>query len=467
MLTIIILFITGLCTMFASFSSQKSLPKYLGLAGIIAALVCIAMHLSIGIDRQFLEFFYLDKFATIMTILSLILLFFIILNHGEYGTNYDWSVTISLMFFSTCGVVLLFGSLNLLTLFLGIEIMSIPLYVLAATKRNNAYSLEAGLKYFILGSFTSAFLLFGIALIYGTLGAFDLGHIYEMQKTPGYIFPHFFYIGLLFIITSVVFKMALAPFHFWSPDVYDGSPTIVTGFMSTIVKLGSAVTMNYLLVFFFSLQRTQYLIYIIPIISISLLVGSIMGLVQNNVKRLMAYSSVTHMAFVLSAIIVSKDQDLVYFYLTVYTIAGLIVFLILNHLRNGDDIYLDDLNGLAKSQPILAIIFSIAVLSMAGIPLTGGFIAKFLVLSQLFVVNKVIFGLALLSSAIGIGYYLRLINRIYFYEKSIENVAKPNLILIVSTSILALAILIQGLMPAHIIQLIEKIFHLVKPVANS
>lgn len=461
MLTIIILFVTGLCIMFASFSSVKNLAKYLGLIGIAAALVCLSLKLGIGIE--FPEFFYMNKLTKLMTVISLVLLFFIVLNHGEYGEKYDWSVTLSLMFFSTCGVILLFGSLNLLTMFLGIEIMSIPLYVLAASKRNNAYSLEAGLKYFILGSFTSAFLLFGIALVYGTLGSFHIGQMIEMQSMAGNGLPNFFHIGVLFILISIVFKMALAPFHFWSPDVYDGAPTIVTGFMSTLVKLGTAITMYYLLVGFFGDQKSIYISYLIPTIAISLMIGSIMGLVQKNVKRMMAYSSVTHMAFVLAAIIIGKDHELVCFYLTVYTIASLIVFLILNHLRNGDDIQLDDLNGLSKTQPAVAIIFSIAVLSMAGIPLTGGFIAKFLVLGQLFEVNKVLFCLALLSSAIGIGYYLRLINRIFFYENSIENVAKPNIILLLSTAILALAILIQGLMPAHILQLIEKYFQIVNP----
>lgn len=456
MLSIIILFVTGLCIMFSSFSSQKSLPKYLGLIGIVVALTCLGLKLGLGIE--FPEFFVMNSLARIMTVISLVILFFIVLNHGNYGENYDWSVTLSLMFFSTSGVLLLFCAINLLTIFLGIEIMSIPLYVLAASKRNNAYSLEAGLKYFILGSFTSAFLLFGIALIFGTLGSFHIGQMIELQSMAGEGLPNFFHIGVLFILVSVVFKMALAPFHFWSPDVYDGSPTIVTAFMGTVIKLGTAITMFYLLVGFFGEQKSIYILYIIPIIAISLMLGSIMGLVQNNIKRMMAYSSVTHMAFVLSAILIGKDFTMVCFYLTVYTFSGLIVFLILNHLRDGNDIHLDDLNGLSKTQPILAFTFSFAVLSMAGIPLTGGFIAKFFVLGELFVMNKILFGLALFSSAIGIGYYLRLINRIYFYENSIENVAKPNIILMLSTAILALVILIQGLMPSYILQLLGKYF---------
>jgi NADH-quinone oxidoreductase subunit N len=461
MLAIIILFITGLCTLFASFTSQKQLPKYLGLIGIVAAMA--TLFLKLGIGMEFPEFFTMHSLARMMTVISLCLLFFIFLVSGNYEKNYDWSVTLSLMLFSTCGVILLFGMSNLLTLFLGIEIMSIPLYVLAASKRNNAYSLEAGLKYFIMGSFSSAFLLFGIALIYGTFGSFHIDKIVEIQSTVGQGVPHYFQIGLLFLIISLVFKMALAPFHFWSPDVYDGSPTIVTAFMSTIIKLGSIIAMYYILAGFFAFQFDMYIKYLVPILSISMLVGSILGLVQKNVKRTMAYSSITHMGFVLASIIVgmaTQNIGIFTFYLIAYTVAGLLAFIIINHLRNGDDVQLDDLNGLATKQPILALCLAIAIFSMAGIPLTGGFIAKFNVLSGLMMYNKWLFGIGLLSSAISIGFYLRIINRIYFFENSLKNVAERKIIVEVVSVILSLIIIILGLIPSHIPAMIKTYFFL-------
>lgn len=461
MLVIIVIFITGLLTMFASFFSQKSLVRYIGLVGVLIALATLYFKLGIGI--QFSEFFFMNPLARMMTVVSLVILFFIFLLHGTYDESYDWSASLSLMLFSTCGAILLFGYSNLLTLFLGIEIMSIPLYVLAASRRNNANSLEAGLKYFILGSFSSAFLLFGIALLFGTFGSFHIDRIIEMQKMIGSGFPHYFYVGLLFVIISLLFKMAIAPFHFWSPDVYDGSPTIVTAFMSTIAKIGATIAMYYLLAGFFAYQFEMYIVYIAPIVCLSLLIGSVMGLVQKNVKRMLAYSSINHVAFILISIILGialQNPGIITFYLISYTTASLIAFLIINHLRKGKDVHLDHLNGLAKSQPMLSFALTIAVLSMAGIPFTGGFIAKFNVLSGLFIFNKWIFGFALFSSAIGIAYYLRLINRIYFYENSTENVAENNILLVVSTIILSLIILILGIIPTHIPLVIQKYFFL-------
>lgn len=181
----------------------------------------------------------------IVSVVALFLLLIIFVVHRKYEEDYDWSAVYSLMLFSTCGVILLFGQRNLLTLFLGIEIMSIPLYVLAASKRNQAVSLEAGLKYFILGSFASAFLLFGIALVYGSTSSFVLDEIMSVQENHADQLPAYFHVGYIFIIISILFKMAVAPFHFWSPDVYDGSPTVVTSFMTTIVKLGSSITMYF------------------------------------------------------------------------------------------------------------------------------------------------------------------------------------------------------------------------------
>jgi len=445
--------------MFASFFGQKSLAKYLGLTGILASLVCLNLHLGIGV--QFLGFFEMSPLAKMMTVLTLVILFFIFLVSGNYEKEYDWSATLSLMLFSTCGAILLYGYSNLLTLFLGIEILSIPLYVMAASKRKHQNSLEAGLKYFILGSFSSAFLLFGIALIYGTFGSFHIDRIVEIQKMTSINLPPYFHIGVLLIIISLLFKMAIAPFHFWSPDVYDGSPTIVTAYMSTIVKISATMAMYYILAGFFTFQINIWAQYIIAVICISLLIGSIMGLVQKNVKRIMAYSSITHAAFILSSLvlaIVFQNPGVITFYLIAYTIASLAAFLILDNIKSGNEIHLDHLNGYAKQNPILAVTLAVAVLSMAGIPLTGGFIAKFNILSGLYLFNKWMFVLALLSSGISIAFYLKIINRMFFYENSIENVAVRNFPLIITSIILGVIILILGIVPTLIPLGIQQFF---------
>jgi NADH-quinone oxidoreductase subunit N len=445
--------------MFASFLPYKSLPKYLGIAGILTAIV--ALHLRLGLGLDFPAFFTMFPLTRIMSVIALGLLLVIFILQRNYEEDYDWSAVYSLLLFSTCGVILLFGQRNLLTLFLGIEIMSIPLYVLAASKRNQASSLEAGLKYFILGSFASAFLLFGIALVYGTTGSFVMDEIIMAQNIKSIELPAYFHIGYVFIILAILFKMALAPFHFWSPDVYDGSPTVVTTFMTTVVKLGSSVTMYYILVGYFRNQYEHYFKFLIPVICVSFILGAILGLVQNNIKRMFAYSSISHIAFVLAGILLSmamQDMAIFVFYLLTYTLSSLIVFSVLDYIQNGNAVFLDHLNGLGKNQPLLALAFAIGILSMAGIPFTGGFVAKYRVLTGIYQINTWLFVIALLSSAIAVGYYIKTLNRIYFYEISQENVAKKNILLIVTMVILSLLILVLGTLPELILQGIHKFF---------
>lgn len=459
MLSILILFITGLCTMFASFLPNKSIPKYLGIVGIVSALATLHLHLGLGLD--FPNFFNMFPLTRIMTSIALVLLLIIFIVQRNYEENYDWSAVYSLMLFSTTGAILLFGQTNLLTLFLGIEIMSIPLYVLAASKRNQAPSLEAGLKYFILGSFASAFLLFGIALVYGTTGSFVMDHIVTAQNIRGAQLPTYFHIGYIFIIIAILFKMALAPFHFWSPDVYDGSPTIVTTFMTTVVKLGSSITMYYILVGYFREQFENFFKFLLPIICVSFLLGAIMGLVQNNVKRMLAYSSISHIAFVLTGILLSialQDMSLFVFYLLTYTMASLLVFTILDHLENGNSVFIDHLNGLKERQPLLAIALAIGILSMAGIPFTGGFIAKYRVLTGIYQISGWMFFIALLSSAVAIAYYLKIINRLFFYENVQKTELKKNYNLLSVVGILALFLIVLGTLPQSVLQLIHQLF---------
>lgn len=459
MLIILIIFITGLVAMFSGLFSSKRTPIYIGIAGVVIALICL--HFSLGIGMKFPAFFSEFPLTKIMSAVALIILLAILIVQRQYEQDYDWAAVVSLLLFSTCGVLLLFGQRNLLTTFLGIEIMSIPLYVMAASSRHRASSLEAGLKYFIMGSFASAFLLFGIALVYGTTGSFVMDEIIMAQSLRGTDLPSYFYVGVAMILVSILFKMAMAPLHFWAPDVYDGSPTVVTTYMTTIVKLASATTMYYLTAGFFLMQFDFYYQLFLPIICISLLLGSIMGLLQHNVKRMMAYSGITHIAFVLIAIIIgnaTKDFSVFLFYLLAYTFANVVVFSILDILEQGQSVFIDHLNGLKSRQPIVAVCFAIAVLSMAGIPFTGGFLAKFKTLLGAYQLNKWIFGLALLSSAIAIGYYLRLLHRVFFYNQSEEKSKLNQLSLLVISVLFTLSILLMGIFPEEILQGIHKLF---------
>ncbi len=458
MLVIIILFIAGILSAFSSFFRKKDLSKYIALAGTGIALATIVLKLQFSL--HFINFYRWGEVPIIMTIVALFLAFFIILNIRDTDNQSDNASIYSLLLFSLCGAVLLFGYTNLLTLFLGIEILSIPLYVLASSQKDNRFSLEAGLKYFILGSFSSAFLLFGIALVFGTFGAFDLGTILKIQQEVGGNLPPFFHLGVLFILIAILFKMALVPFHFWAPDVYQGSPTMITAYMSTIVKVAAAMSMYYLLTTFFRVGSFAWVKYLFIIICASLIISSIMGLVQKNVKRILAYSSIAHASFILIAILITyilHNPATLSIYLIAYTIASLLSFSILNNLNPNEELNFDALNGLLKTNKIAAIGMIVAIFSMAGIPTTAGFIAKWNVLSHVYKMNPIVFVFALLSSAIGIVYYLKIINRVLFHEAKKSATYTATMASNLTIIICVILLFLLGLFPTFILDMFKSI----------
>lgn len=471
MLAILILFITGLIVMFSGFYTKRDLAKSIALAGLATAFfsICLKFQLSL----KFVQFFIWSPLAGMMTLLATFILFFLILNSKEKSQNRN-SAVYALLLFSLCGAVLLFGATNLVTIFLGIEILSIPLYVLAASDKDQRNSLEAGIKYFILGSFSSAFLLFGIGLVYGLTGSFSVDSVMEVQKQIPTL-PPFFHIGILMVLIAIFFKMAMAPFHFWSPDVYEGSPTLITGYMSTIVKIASAITCYYLLNGFFAFQVNVWIFYTLAIIGLTLFISSIMGLLQKDTKRLMAFSGMSHAAFIVLAIVMvllTQKPFLLILYIFSYGIAGMLSFSVLCHEeKDGEGMPFERLNGLISRNKIAAIGLAVAILSMAGIPLTGGFIAKWNVLmasynltaNYLFLgsTNRIIFGLLLFSSALGIVYYLKLLNHIFFYPNTIPNqdsCFKRKMILNLSVSVGVAILFALGLAPEFTLQFIQKLF---------
>jgi NADH-quinone oxidoreductase subunit N len=451
--------ITVFLAMFSSFLKKNDWSKQISLAGLVIAFLTILMRKQFAMN--FDEFYSWNPLAIFMTSLSIFIAFFIVLNINNTDSQSENASIYSLLLFSLCGALLLFGYTNLLTLFLGIEIMSIPLYVLAASQKENRLSLEAGLKYFILGSFSTAFLLFGIAMIYGTFGSFGIQRILEIQKM-GIPMPPYFHVGVLFVLIAILFKMALVPFHFWAPDVYEGSPTMITAYMSTIVKIAATISMYYLLNGFFAMAANTWMPYIILIVALSFIISSLMGLVQTNVKRLMAYSSISHASFILLTLLIAllfQNPTTITFYLLAYTVSGLLLFSVLNQVKNQEDISLDSLNGLISENKLAALGLGVAILSMAGIPSTGGFIAKWNVLANIYQMNKVVFATALVASAIGIVYYLKLINRIFFYPNTNKSLNfKSNLSLNSTIVIITLLIFALGIFPSFVLDLFKNFF---------
>jgi NADH-quinone oxidoreductase subunit N len=365
----------------------------------------------------------------------------------------------ALVLFALVGALMLTSFSNMTTLFLGIEILSIPMYVLAASKKNNLASNEAGFKYLIMGSFASGFLLFGIALIYGATGSFDLMAIRAYISHAQGDLPAFFYAGVLLMLVAMCFKVSAAPFHFWAPDVYEGAPIVITALMSTIVKTAAfAAFMHLFLVVFGGVSETWSMVLAV-IITLSLVISNFTAAVQTSVKRMLAYSSISHAAFMLMAILANNrgwaSISSILYYSLAYSIGSIAAFTVLyNVSKEKDNANIDAFNGLGKRNPLMAACMVVAMLSLAGIPVTAGFFAKYFVFATLIGTSfKWLIIVAILTSAVGAYYYFKVIIAMYFKSAETETevpVETSHTVLLVLTTIFTIAL---GLMPKFVIEI--------------
>jgi NADH-quinone oxidoreductase subunit N len=326
------------------------------------------------------------------------------------------------MIFALVGAVMMTSYGNLIMLFLGIETLSIALYVLAGSHKEAITSNEATLKYFLLGSFLSGFLLFGIALIYGSTGSFDLQKISVFVAACHGIYPPMFLAGLFLLIIGLAFKIAIAPFHFWAPDVYEGTPTLLTAFMATVVKTASIVAMyRFFTHTFYGIHGVwETTIWILAVLT--MLLGNLTGLYQPNLKRMLAYSSISHSGYMLLAVVAFSpmSNNALLFYTLSYSIATILAFAILILIReaHGND-YFSSLNGMAKTNPLEAFCLTIAMLSLTGIPPLAGFMAKYYLFTT--ALEKGLLWLVLVAiagSAISVAYYFKPIMAMYLKESN-------------------------------------------------
>ncbi|MCC6600256.1 MAG: NADH-quinone oxidoreductase subunit N [Crocinitomicaceae bacterium] len=355
-----------------------------------------------------------DNFALGFTaILTFISLCWFLITTEYFGNDARRTDLYALTLFSICGAVLMVSYTNLVMLFLGIEILSIPLYVLAASKKGDRLSNEAGFKYFFLGSLASAILLFGIAMVYGATGSFDLGIISTASTAMSSPTP-LLNAGIVMIFAGFAFKVSAAPFHFWAPDVYQGSPTPVTAFMATVVKGAAFAAMFRLFSGTFGSFIETYGDVIAIISALTLIIANIVAAVQTNVKRLLAYSSISHAGFMLGAILSAQNGDpkILLYYILTYGIASLTSFIVLYHVsayQQGAEDF-NAFKGLVKRNPVLAGAMTLAVLSMAGIPPLSGFLAKYFVISSVLQSGYLwLVIIMILTSVVGAYYYLRII----------------------------------------------------------
>lgn len=366
---------------------------------------------------------------------------------------------ISLKVFLLAGAVAMVSFGNMAMFFLGLEVLSIAAYVLASSFPKSQASNEAGMKYFIMGAFASSFILFGIALLYGAFGTFDIAEIAALSFIQGADLPMWTNIGFVMVLIGLLFKASIAPFHFWAPDVYQGSPTLTTAMMSTVVKIAAIAALYKIISIFFIGMTAEVRTLIEVLLVLTLLFGNITALKQRNLKRIMGYSGISHAGFMLMIVLAfgneSAANSLLY-YGAAYSFAAIAAFCVILATSEGkDDEDISNIFQLGKRNPLLALVMACAMMSLGGIPIFSGFFAKMFAFEQMLSAgNVVLVVLGVIFSIVAICYYFKVVNVMYT-KKNEENSSKlkaaPVYIIVACISI-ALNIIL-GLFPSIIMGL--------------
>ncbi|WP_099370473.1 NADH-quinone oxidoreductase subunit N [Sphingobacterium sp. 1.A.5] len=429
---IITLSLLGILILYLGLYKAKNALLPVSILGLLLALGYEVYYWNMEAVPLYKGMVILDHFSLSFSILCLALTILILLLSKEYFKAISDNIAeyYTLILFSLTGALLVCSYHNFAMLFIGLEIMSVALYILAGIRRNDKASNEASLKYFLMGAFSTGFLLFGITLLYGSTGSFDLAAIKQyIIDNPTGISP-MFYGGILLLLVGLCFKVGAAPFHFWTPDVYDGSPILVTTFMSTVVKIASFAGFLKLFSTVLVPLNEFWTPVLLTVVIITLFIGNVTALMQTSFKRMLAYSSISHAGYMLFAIlsIGPNSASGILTYSAAYGLASIVAFgaLILVKRQIGSD-HFESFNGLGKRNPWLAFAVTVAMLSLAGIPLTAGFIGKFMMFSN--VMNDyhtVLLILAAINAAVGVYYYLRVVVHMYFMNsKEDHTVATP------------------------------------------
>ncbi|MCX2573924.1 NADH-quinone oxidoreductase subunit N [Pedobacter sandarakinus] len=400
-----------------------------------------------------------DNFALAFSGVCIIgtLLIFLLTQNYFHAKSDNIAEYYTLILFALAGMIMMVSYKNMAMLFVGLEIMSVSLYILAGIRKKDFASNEASLKYFLMGAFSTGFLLFGITLIYGATGSFDLDKIQTYLVDNSRAISPIFYPGVILMMIGLCFKVGAAPFHFWTPDVYEGSPSLITTFMSTVVKTAGFAAFLRLFSDAFAPLHDFWVTPLIVIVCITLFIGNVTALFQKNFKRMLAYSSISHAGYLLFSLVVigANSQNSVLVYAAAYTFASIIAFavLILVKQKTGSDSF-ESFNGLGKKNPLVALSLTIAMLSLAGIPLTAGFIGKYLMfLNVMGEYHTFLVGFAILNALVGFYYYFKVIVAVWFKEGAEAELATPNQYKIVLAVSVAIT-LILGIYPTIILNLI-------------
>ena len=444
------------------FIKNKKLLPFVALGGVVMAGIS-SMNDFGPVVHAFNNTIVSDSFAAFFNLIFCIgtaLTILISINYVEQE-EINHSEYYALLLFATAGMMLMALASDLITVFLGLELMSISLYILAGFNRAKIESTESSLKYFLLGAFATGFLLYGMALIYGATGTTNLNKIAAAIKDGSLNSTTLLYMGAGLMVIGLGFKTASVPFHMWTPDVYEGAPTAITAFMSVGPKAaGFAAFFRVFLIGLYGI--TDHWITLIWVIAaLTMTVGNLTAVVQTNIKRMLAYSSIAHAGYVLVALVAANElgSASVLYYMLAYAFMNIGAFTVVIVLgRKGEEnLNLEDYAGLATRHPLLAVTMSVFMFSLAGIPPLAGFFGKFYVFSA--AINAGYVGLAIIgviNSVISVYYYLRVTVLMYMKEPSRE--FKPLSISSLTLAALIIAVFgtIQlGLFPSRILELAQ------------
>ncbi|MEX2395849.1 MAG: NADH-quinone oxidoreductase subunit N, partial [Balneolales bacterium] len=455
----IIVAIGGIVVMMADAFSKKAETTYwLSVGFLLVALLVSINDLFRPAGDAFYGFIAHGGMASFGVMLVMLGTFFCVLLCREYlvGIKHHMGEVYSMIMFATVGMVVLASSNNLVTVFLGIETMSISLYVLAGLVKNEKAGIEAALKYFLLGAFSTGFFLYGIALLYGAAGSTSLQAIGQVSD-PGLIY----WGGVALLLVGFLFKISAVPFHMWTPDVYQGAPTTITAYMSTASKTAAVVSLILVLDRAFPHIHSEWSQVFAVIAVLTMILGNLVAIVQDSVKRMLAYSSIAHVGYILIGLAAGTADAYngVLYYLLAYTIMNVGAFGVVAYYERQKGLDFTNVTnyaGLGYKQPMLGVLLSIFLFSLAGIPPFAGFIGKYLVFAA--AVNEGMIGLVVLgvlASAASVYYYLRVMVYLYMKEETeATSIDQPGAVYKYSLLILAILTVYFGIQPGGITQLL-------------
>ena len=430
-------------------------------SAIILFTIAIILNSSNEIEKIFLDSFIRDSFSNFFKILILIASLFVLNTSKVFITDnkigkFEYPIIILL---SILGMFFMVSSNDIILFYLGLELQSLSLYILASIDRDNLRSSESGIKYFVLSALSSGLLLYGCSLLYGFTGStnFDLIADQLIKDNTGAVF------AMVFVLVGLAFKVSAVPFHMWTPDVYEGAPTSITSYFAVVPKVaGLAVLIKFMFIPFSNILSEWQLIIIFISIA-SMILGAVAAIVQKNIKRLLAYSSIGHVGYALAGVatgVISGYESSI-IYISIYVVMNIGAFSCLYLLKKDGEYRenISDLSGLSKKQPLLAISFLVILFSLAGIPPLAGFFAKFYVFTA--VIEQKMYALAiigLLTTVISAFYYLRIIKIIYFDDSAISFDPVKNSVAKLSVLISCAILITFFLYPAILNNVVDALF---------